>query len=92
MKIDNQGKPISGPQLRSAEPKPANAGKADKAAAPQDNVSLSTSATATASTEAAFDADKVAAIRQAISEGRFQVRPEAIANGLLSSVRELLGR
>jgi negative regulator of flagellin synthesis FlgM len=40
--------------------------------------------------EAAFNSQKVAEIRQAISEGRFQINPEKIADGLISSVREML--
>ncbi|MBK8121916.1 MAG: flagellar biosynthesis anti-sigma factor FlgM [Sulfuritalea sp.] len=42
--------------------------------------------------EAAFNSQKVAEIRQAISEGKFQINPERIADGLISSVREMLGQ
>lgn len=41
---------------------------------------------------AAFDAQRVAEIRQAIAEGRFQVNPERIADGLVDSVREMLSQ
>jgi negative regulator of flagellin synthesis FlgM len=37
-----------------------------------------------------FDAARVAAIREDIRAGRYQVHPERIASGLLASVRELL--
>lgn len=37
-----------------------------------------------------FDAARVAAIREDIRAGRYEVRPERIADGLLNSVRELL--
>lgn len=37
-----------------------------------------------------FDAERVAEIRQAIAEGRFQINPERIADGLVDSVREML--
>ena len=37
-----------------------------------------------------FDAARVAAIREDIRAGRYEIRPERIADGLLASVRELL--
>ena len=36
------------------------------------------------------DAAKIAEIRRAISEGRFQINPDAIADRLLETVRELI--
>jgi len=42
--------------------------------------------------EAPVNAQKVAEIKQAIAEGRFQINPERIADGLLASVRDMLGR
>jgi len=39
-----------------------------------------------------FDAKKVESIRAAMAEGRFQVSSEAVADKLLASVDELLGR
>jgi negative regulator of flagellin synthesis FlgM len=39
-----------------------------------------------------FDAKKVDEVRQAIAEGRFKVNSEAVADKLLSSVAELLGK
>ena len=39
-----------------------------------------------------FDAEKVAAVRRAIAQGRYTVNAEAVADRLLSSVAELLGR
>lgn len=38
-----------------------------------------------------FDAQKVDAIKDAISEGRFKVNPEKVADKLIASVREMLG-
>lgn len=38
----------------------------------------------------AFDAERVEKIKQAISEGRFTVNPEKVADRLLESVQELL--
>jgi negative regulator of flagellin synthesis FlgM len=39
-----------------------------------------------------FDVKKVEEIRNAIAEGRFKVNAEAVADKLLSSVSELLGK
>lgn len=42
--------------------------------------------------DAPADAARVAEIKQAISEGRFQINPERIADGLIDSVRAMLAR
>lgn len=75
---------------------PAGAGKA--AASGSDQVKLSSISAhlqdvqaATADTSV-VDAARVAEIKQAISEGRFQINPERIADGLLDSVRQMLAR
>ncbi len=39
-----------------------------------------------------FDAKKVEEVRSAIAEGRFKVNAEAVADRLLASVGELLGK
>ncbi len=39
-----------------------------------------------------FDAKKVEEVRAAIADGRFRVNADAVADKLLSSVAELLGR
>lgn len=44
----------------------------------------------TASSTPVVDAKKVAEIKQAISEGRFQVNASAVADGLIASVRDLV--
>lgn len=41
--------------------------------------------------ESPVDTRRVAEIKQAIAEGRFQINPEKIADGLLASVRDMLG-
>lgn len=38
------------------------------------------------------DAARVAEIKQAMSEGRFQINPDRVANGLIESVRQMLAR
>jgi len=38
----------------------------------------------------AFNAEKVAEIKQAISEGRFKINPELVADRLIVTVRELI--
>lgn len=52
----------------------------------QDAKSISSSA----STTGAFDAKKVADIKTAISEGRFQVNSEMVADGLIATVKDLI--
>lgn len=47
-------------------------------------------AQATSSTDAVYSSGKVEAIKLAITEGRFQVNSEKVADGLLDSVSELL--
>jgi len=48
-------------------------------------------AQAATASDSVFSSSKVNEIKQAISEGRFQVNSEKVANGLLDSVNELLG-
>lgn len=43
------------------------------------------------STQSDFDAARVARIREEISAGRYQVNTAKIADGLLATVRDLLG-
>jgi negative regulator of flagellin synthesis FlgM len=42
--------------------------------------------------DAPVDVQRIAEIKQAIAEGRFQVNPERIADGLLNSVRDMLAK
>ncbi|QLG87144.1 flagellar biosynthesis anti-sigma factor FlgM [Chitinibacter bivalviorum] len=91
MKIDNSGKPLASLASKTAEVR-SNASAKTDAATPVESSSVNSKLSGVASNEASFDAEKVAAIRSAIAEGRFAVKPEAIADGLLSSVKELLAR
>lgn len=47
---------------------------------------------ATAAAGPVVNAKRVAEIKQAISAGRFKIDPERIADGLLSSVRQMLAK
>jgi negative regulator of flagellin synthesis FlgM len=47
-------------------------------------------AAAVSGSDQVVDVARVAEIKQAIAEGRFQIQPERIADGLLASVREML--
>ncbi|HVL75903.1 MAG TPA: flagellar biosynthesis anti-sigma factor FlgM [Noviherbaspirillum sp.] len=99
MKIDDSVKKTTGLSVGAT---PARAGNgADKAAASgaatttpsqSDSVHLSTKLQSLAQTggNAVFDAKKVEEIKAAIAEGRFQVDPEKVANGLLDTVTDLI--
>ena len=97
MKIDNSAKTIGSVQgpggSRVAGPRPSvTSAKAASPSTGQTTTVVSTALHAVGGAEAAFDSQRVAEIRQAISEGRFQINPERIADGLISSVRDMLGR
>lgn len=93
MKIDNSLKPVTSG---------ASAGKAvaSKAApdvrAPVEDVQISTLSTQLKALETSMtntpvvNQDRVNQIKQAISEGRFKVNPEAISSKLISSVKDLI--
>ena len=67
-----------------------------KQPAPEASAQLELSSTAAslmASTdEGSFDVEKVNRISQAISEGKFTINPDAIADKLISNAQELLSR
>ena len=64
----------------------------------QDNVQLSSMSTQIQTLETSiheasgFDTAKVEAIKLAIGEGRYTINPDAIADKLISSTRELLAQ
>lgn len=92
MKIDgsslSSSLPIGGgsPQTRTEKSAPASS----------TNVSISDASSKLQALEAearqssGFDAARVAAIKQAISEGKFQINPQMIAEKLLATARDLL--
>lgn len=87
MKIDNSYKPTSpplSPRQQTAPPAPSPA---------QDAVNLSSLAGSLQSRDQPpVNSAKIQEIKQAIAEGRFKINPEAIADGLIESARELVGR
>ena len=95
MKIDNSAKTI-GPGSTPVDPRaggvrsPAANVKTGSPATGQATTVVSMALHSVSDSEPPFNSQKVAEIRQAISEGRFKINPERIADGLLSSVREML--
>jgi len=87
------GLPVSPQQTRTDK---APDSKAAATPSPSANVklsSLSTQLQALQSTQAGsavFETKKVEEIKLAISEGRFQVNSEKVADGLLETVKDLL--
>lgn len=95
MKIDNSAKSVGGIGGTATSRAPAGSRAVSEGARIDANAQatiVSASLSAVAGAEPAFDAQKVAEIRQAIAEGRFQINPERIADGLIDSVRQMLGR
>lgn len=94
MKIDNSIKTPAtppGPNSRGAETARAPAAPAAVA----DDASVATHLQQTGlidSSAPPFDSQRVAEIRQAIAEGRFQIDAGKIADGLIQSVRDLLAK
>ena len=95
MKIDNSamtlgsGQSPAGSRVAGSKPAATRATAASPSAGQPATV-VSVAMHSVSGSEPAFNAQKVAEIRQAISEGRFQVNSERIADGLISSVREML--
>lgn len=96
MKIDNSVKTVGG--LPTGEPKgrPVKDQPVSHAGSGDAQVELSSLASRLQEAEAALanvpvvDAARVAEIKQAISEGHFQVDAEKVADGLIESVRQML--
>ncbi len=92
MKID-PSTPSATPLTRAKKgASPSGAGGADGVQGGKDVVQLSSGQVHALpdAPNADFDAARVAAIREDIRAGRYEVHPERIARGLLASVRELL--
>lgn len=104
MKIENNGNPLGPVSAKPSSQRPAvrnDAPPTAPASAPETARSSATvninplasqlqSLEGRLAQEPAVDAQRVAEIRQAIREGRFSINPEAIADKLVASVKELL--
>ena len=101
MKIDKPGKPLPASPIAEGKPHAAPKGKSNLPAAAQQpsstSVSLGSTATQLHSMESSMastpvaDPCKVAEIKQAISDGRFKVNSEIVADQLIETVRDLIG-
>ncbi|MBX3625076.1 MAG: flagellar biosynthesis anti-sigma factor FlgM [Rhizobacter sp.] len=87
--------PVAPVRNQPAETKAAEAG-AHKGAATDPSAKVELSNTASSLLEggasADFDADKVARIAQAISDGKFEINAEKIADRLIANAHEVLGK
>lgn len=87
MKIDSSYKPtvpVLTPRQQTAPPATSSS---------QEAVSLSSLAGSLQSSDRPpVNSAKIQEIKQAIAEGRFKINPEAIADGLIESARELIGK
>jgi len=97
MKISTTSEPLRPDRVlpQANEPRAA-AAKAAEPVAQTEKVQVSDLATKMAQLESRFggdfDAKKVDEVRTAIADGRFKVNSDAVADRLLASVSELLGR
>ena len=96
MKINNLLNPQPGSSVKGSTGRAGSAGEknatAKTSAAPQDSVQLSSllSSNTEAASSPPIDTARVEAIKQAISEGRFKVNHEAIADGLIATAKGLM--
>lgn len=101
MKIDKTTPPLPASQIgeiapRSPQHKPSQGSASTSTAPSSTSVQLGTgnaqlrSLGNSVANSSVVDAEKVAAIKQAISEGRFKVNPERVADHLIDSVKDLI--
>lgn len=97
MKIDKPGKPLPINPAGEGAAHAAAKEKSNPSSATQQSGSTSVSLGSTAAqlqsmaNSPVVDAAKVAEIRQAISDGRFKVNTEVVADRLIETVRDLIG-
>lgn len=98
MKIDNSSKPVAQAKPTQPTAKKTGAGAAKRASgsASQDKVDINPLSSQLQALETSLeqvdvvDTARVEAIRQAISEGRFKVNPDVIADRLIATVKEMV--
>lgn len=96
MKIDGNSNPLDLGSVAAGTAGGARKAASAAAAPRSEAVSLSDLSTqmheleARLTAEPAFDATKVDQVKEAIRSGAYRVNPEAIADGLIASVREFL--
>ena len=85
--------PVRGQQAEGAKA-PAAAPATGASADPSAKVELSNAAASLleGGANSEFDADKVARIAQAISDGKFEINAEKIADRLIANAHEVLGK
>ncbi|AXE30657.1 flagellar biosynthesis anti-sigma factor FlgM [Chromobacterium phragmitis] len=98
MKIDNSGK-LSGAYSSQSKPAPraSSSSSASSASSSSDSVKIDSLASKLSAIgndpsaqQPSFDAAKVEQIKSAIANGSFSINADKIADGLISSARELL--
>jgi len=89
VKIDSNLKP-SGTAGNVGRARSERASKGSSAAAAEVQLSNLSAQFSSAGNEAPIDGARIAEIKLAISEGRFKVNAEAIADGLIETARDLL--
>lgn len=96
MKIDKTTPPLPATQIGEAAPRSPNAKPTTGTVTSETSVHLGSSSAQLRTLESnianspAIDSEKVKAIKQAISEGRFQIDNGKIADGLIDSVKDLI--
>lgn len=98
MKIDKSNNGLPPSSLNESSTRTATPKITETLATPKEGVNVSLGSTssqlrsmgADMTGTAPVDSKKVAEIKQAISEGRFQINSEAIADNLISNVEEMI--
>jgi len=98
LKIDNSTKPVSQTKATQTTAKKSGAAAAKGAAssASREKVDINPLSSQLQALESSLeqvdvvDTARVEAIKQAISEGRFKVNPDVIADRLISTVKEMV--